>query len=643
MQRPLVLLATVLAVFLISGQALAEKRVALVIGNSDYTVGRLANPSNDAHLIAKTLRSLDFEVLEHTDLNQQAMKKAIVTFGERLDRAGEDAVGLFFYAGHGIQANGQNFLVPLGVELNRESHLKVYAVEANWFLAQMEEAGNAMNLVILDACRNNPFTRSWKRASTGGLARMEAPRGTLIAYATRPGDVAADGKGNNSPYTAALSKSMVKPGLSLSDMFIEVRNTVMVETDEDQIPWEEGGLTSRFYFKGGPITVAQPTPASQPQQATPTMSDVSVAWQTIQNSTNPEEIEAFILAFRSSPFAGMARAKLKALAKKQQVATVVPPTKNPKPNKPIQEERCRNRGNLDAIYCDNNGDLVADTPTDPSKWLNPDTLVFSYTPVKNPSEYESLFTEFMEHLAKVTGKKVKWYGADSSAAQVDAMRSGRLHVTAISTGVTVFGVNLAGYVPIAIMGKNDGTFGYKLQLITHKDTNIFMVSDLKGRIVAHVTPSSNSGNYTPRALFKSLGVEPDKDYKVTYSGKHDNSIIGVANKSYDAAPVASSVLNRMHYNGVVNKDKLRIIWETKLFPITSYGYVHNLHPHLQQKVTYAFLSFDWTGTALDKEFGKKSDRFIPINFKDHWSDIRTIQETNGVVYSQDALPDSIVA
>ena len=298
---------------------------------------------------------------------------------------------------------------------------------------------------------------------------------------------------------------------------------------------------------------------------------------------------------------------------------------------------CKNRGDLDVRYCDDNGDLVADTPTDSSKWVNPDTLIFSYTPVEDPSVYENVFTEFMDYLTKKTGKKVKWYGAESYAAQVEAMRSGRLHVAGISTGPTVFGVNLAGYVPIAIMGKHDGRFGYRLQLITHKSTDIKKVSDLKGRKVAHVTPSSNSGNQAPRALFKSMGVVPDKDYKVMYSGKHDNSIMGVANKDYDAAPIASSVLDRMHDKGIVNKDDLRIIWQSKLFPTTSYGYAHNLHPDLQKKITEAFLTFDWTGTALQKEFGKKSDRFIPITFKEHWTDIRTIQKTNGTKYTDESL------
>jgi len=298
---------------------------------------------------------------------------------------------------------------------------------------------------------------------------------------------------------------------------------------------------------------------------------------------------------------------------------------------------CSNRGDLDVQFCDENGDLVADTPANSSDWLDPSTLVFSYTPVEDPSVYENVFTEFMEYLSEKTGKRVRWYGAESYAAQVEAMRSGRLHVAGISTGPTVFGVNLAGYVPMAIMCKGDGTFGYKLQLITHKDTDIKEVKDLKGRKIAHVTPSSNSGNQAPRALFKDMGVTPDKDYEVTYSGKHDNSIMGVVNKDYEAAPIASSVLDRMVTKGVVDPAMLRIIWESDPFPTTSYGFAHNLHPDLQKKIREAFLTFDWKGTALAEEFGKQADQFCPITFKEQWKPIRIIQKENGTVYSRDAL------
>ena len=298
---------------------------------------------------------------------------------------------------------------------------------------------------------------------------------------------------------------------------------------------------------------------------------------------------------------------------------------------------CKNRGDLDTRYCDDNGDLVADTPRDPGQWLDPDTLVFSYTPVTDPSVYENVFTEFMAYLAEKTGKKVKWYGAESYAAQVEAMRSGRLHVAGISTGPTPFGVNLAGFVPFGIMDGPKG-FGYTLQLITHKDSGIKKVSDLKDRNVAHVTPSSNSGNLAPRALFKDLGIIPDKDYKVIYSGKHDNSIMGVANKDYDAAPIASTILDRMAAKGVVNRDDLRFIWESDPFPGTSYGYVYNLHPDLARNIMYAFYSFDWTGTGLEKEWGVIPwDKFSPITYQDTWKVIRTIQKANGIVYSDEAL------
>ncbi len=305
---------------------------------------------------------------------------------------------------------------------------------------------------------------------------------------------------------------------------------------------------------------------------------------------------------------------------------------------PSGAAECKNRGDLDSRYCDNNGDLLADTPTDSSQWLNPDTLIFSYTAVEDPSVYENVFSELMDHIAKKTGKRVKWYGPESYAAQVEAMRSGRLHVSGFSAGATVYGVNLGGFHPVAMMGNKDGTFrGYKLWLITHKDSDIKTVQDLKGRKVAHVTPSSNSGNQAPRALFKDMGVVPDEDYEVIYSGKHDNSIMGVVNKDYDAAPVASTVMQRMLERGIFESSEVRIIWESDQFPGTSYGYIYNLAPELQEKIREAFLTFDWAGSGLEKDFGKRASMFIPVDYVKYWKVIRTIQKENDVVYTQDAL------
>ena len=299
---------------------------------------------------------------------------------------------------------------------------------------------------------------------------------------------------------------------------------------------------------------------------------------------------------------------------------------------------CKNRGDLDTVFCDEDGDLLADTPKSADKWLDPATLVFSYTAVEDPSVYENVFSELMEHITMKTGKKVKWYGPESYAAQVEAMRSGRLHISGFAAGATVYGVNLGGFHPQAMMGNKDGTFrGYKLWLITHRDSDIYKVTDLKGRKIAHVTPSSNSGNQAPRALFKNMGVVPDVDYKVIYSGKHDNSIMGVVNKDYDAAPVASTVMQRMMERGIFEPSEVRIIWESDQFPGTSYGCAYNLAPKLQEKVREAFLTFDWTGSGLAKDFGKRADSFIPVDYIKHWKVIRTIQKENNVIYTQDAL------
>jgi phosphonate transport system substrate-binding protein len=305
---------------------------------------------------------------------------------------------------------------------------------------------------------------------------------------------------------------------------------------------------------------------------------------------------------------------------------------------PISADDCKNRGDLDVRYCDENGDLLADTPRDRRQWLNPDTLVFSYTAVEDPSVYENVFSELMDYISKKVGRPVKWYGPESYAAQVEAMRSGRLHISGFAAGATVYGVNLGGFHPVAMMGNKDGTFrGYKLWLITQKDSDIKTVKDLKGRKVAHVTPSSNSGNQAPRALFKNMGVVPDVDYKVIYSGKHDNSIMGVVNGDYDAAPVASTVMQRMMERGMFEPSEVRIIWESDQFPGTSYGYVYNLAPKLQKKIKKAFLTFDWTGTGLAKDFGKRADTFIPVDYAKHWKVIRTIQKENNVVYTQEGL------
>ncbi|XYK79725.1 MAG: phosphate/phosphite/phosphonate ABC transporter substrate-binding protein [Labrenzia sp.] len=297
---------------------------------------------------------------------------------------------------------------------------------------------------------------------------------------------------------------------------------------------------------------------------------------------------------------------------------------------------CPNRGDLDVLYCDANGDMVADTPTDPSKLSNPDTLVFAYTPVEDPAVYEDIWEPFIQHLEKETGKDVQFFAVQSNSAEVEAMRSGRLHIAGFSTGPTPFAVNLAGAVPFAIMGAENGKFGYKLQVFTQADSGIQTVADLAGKRVAHTSPTSNSGNQAPRALFPGQGVTPDEDYEVVYSGSHDQSMLGVVAGDYDAAPVASEVVERMAARGLYDPEEVRLVWESDPFPTTSYTLAHDLDPELAQSIKEAFFSFDFEGTSLGEEFDGVS-RFIPITYKQQWAVIRQIQAANGVEYTPQGL------
>lgn len=297
---------------------------------------------------------------------------------------------------------------------------------------------------------------------------------------------------------------------------------------------------------------------------------------------------------------------------------------------------CKNRGQLADLYCDANGDLVADTPSDPSEQLDPDTLVFAYTPVEDPAIYADIWKPFIEHLRKVTGKDVRFFAVQSNSAEIEAMRSNRIHIAGYSTGPTPFAVNLAGAVPFAIMGSDDGTFGYTLQLYTRKDSGINSMEDLKGKRVAHTSPTSNSGNQAPRALFPKQGIVPDEDYEVVYSGSHDQSMLGVVAGDYDAAPVASEVVDRMAERDLYDPDEVKIIFESKSFPTTSYTHSHNLKPELAEKIKEAFFSFDMKGTVLGEEFTGVT-KFVPITYKDDWEIIRDIQQSNGVRYTKENL------
>jgi hypothetical protein len=221
-------------------------RQALVIGNSEYRhAGRLRNPMNDARAIGSTLQQLGFEVTTLVDADQRKMERAIRDFGDELrNRRG---VGLFYYAGHGMQFDGENYLLPTDINPSTEDDVRYDAVPLGKMLAQMEVAGNGMNIVILDACRNNPFSRSF-RSSSQGLAQVVAPTGSFISYATAPGKVAADGEGENGLFTEMLLKHITTPSLSLEKFFKRVRADVQKESDNKQVPWDSSSVTGDFFF-----------------------------------------------------------------------------------------------------------------------------------------------------------------------------------------------------------------------------------------------------------------------------------------------------------------------------------------------------------------------------------------------------------
>ncbi|MBS0534886.1 MAG: phosphate/phosphite/phosphonate ABC transporter substrate-binding protein [Proteobacteria bacterium] len=291
------------------------------------------------------------------------------------------------------------------------------------------------------------------------------------------------------------------------------------------------------------------------------------------------------------------------------------------------------RGALDAAYCDADGDMVADTPTDPKQRVNPSVLVFAYTPVEDPAVYGKVWDGFIKHMEKTTGKKVVFFPVQSNAAEIEAMRSGRLHVAGFNTGSNPIAVNCAGFVPFAIMGGKNGEFGYEMEIIVPADSAIKSPADLKGKKIAFTEPTSNSGFKAPSAILKAdFNLEKDRDYTAVFSGKHDNSVIGVANKDYEAAAIANEVMFRMFARNVVDKAKIRTIYKSETFPTTGYGVAHNLDPALTEKIKQAFFTFPWEGSALKAEF-KEQDRFVPITYKKDWNVIRKIDAANGVKYS----------
>jgi uncharacterized caspase-like protein len=284
--------------------ATGERRVALLVGNSRYTDAPLKNPANDARAMSATLRERGFDVILRVDATKQQMESAIIEFGEKLT---EGATGLFFFAGHGMQVQGRNYIIPTDAKLTSEQRIKLETIDIDAVLDQMQGARSKVNVVILDACRNNPFERRFRSAS-GGLAQINAPEGTLIAYATAPGRVAADGEGDNGLYTNELLKALRTPGLKVEDVFKQVRINVARASNGAQTPWEASSLVGDFYF----IPPAPVAAAIAPSNA----AELEF-WNSIRTANSAAEYKAYLNQYPRGQFVTLAQTRIAALEKAQ--------------------------------------------------------------------------------------------------------------------------------------------------------------------------------------------------------------------------------------------------------------------------------------------------------------------------------------
>ena len=279
---------------LLLAQNTDQPRYALVIGNSDYDeVGKLKNPINDAEDMGKALRDLDFDVRVVKDASLEAMEDALNDFYLKLRKGG---IGLFFFAGHGVQVGGENYLIPVDASLARREDVRYETLPVGKVLSAMEDARNDANFIILDACRHNPFGRRW-RSFTRGLAPQQGIEGSIIAYATAPGDFADDGDGRNGTYTSHLLKHIKTPNISVEEMFKRVRQGVAQETRKDQIPWESSSLIGNFSFNPS-------TPNTSLPNQNPPLNPVVINKPTTPPPTTPTTPPQGNTSTQSPPFQG---------------------------------------------------------------------------------------------------------------------------------------------------------------------------------------------------------------------------------------------------------------------------------------------------------------------------------------------------
>ncbi len=315
---------------LLATAAVAETRVALIVGNASYARPefRLANPANDATAMQRALQAAGFQTIVRVNASRIELYRAVEEFSQKIGRDPR-AVGLFYYAGHGVQVDGTNYLIPVDAQVESVGDLEANGFEVGRVLRAMESAQNDMNIVILDACRNNPLPKT--RGITRGLARMNAPSGTYIAYAAAPGQTAQDGaQGANGVFTGELVKAMAEPGLPLEQVFKRVIAAVKAETRGSQQPWSEASIQGDFYFHEKPSAAVLSRPA-EPAQIELTY------WESIRDSRNAADFRAYLAKYPRGNFAGLAANRLTSLSAASPRTQLPPVRAEPPQASPAQQ------------------------------------------------------------------------------------------------------------------------------------------------------------------------------------------------------------------------------------------------------------------------------------------------------------------
>jgi phosphonate transport system substrate-binding protein len=281
---------------------------------------------------------------------------------------------------------------------------------------------------------------------------------------------------------------------------------------------------------------------------------------------------------------------------------------------------------LDAVYKDVDGDLLADAPENEALLNSPEELAFSFITSSDSTNKAEQWQQLMDAIKEKTGLPVSYLRITDGREQLEALRCGKLHITAFSTGEVPAAVNTAGYVPVCTFGQEDGSSGYKMEFIVKADSKIKKLSDLRGKKIAFTRPNSNSGCKAPAMLLmEEAKLQPERDYQWSYTYGHDGSVAAVLAGDVDAAPIASDAFARMIARGEAKKEDFRTIYESEQFPPAAFGFAYNLDPKIKEAIQAALVEFKWDGTKIAESFGADgSTKFVPVSYKDDWSNIRRV-------------------